>query len=298
MAVNGSRARVPVRSIMALVLAICASLVLSTLPALAANVTAGPYIALGDSYASGPFIPNQELNPLGCGRSDHDYPSLVAAAIKPASFHDVSCGAAMTDHMTSPQPVLLGTNPPQFDALTQDTTLVTITIGGNDIGFGSIAQNCVSRDLLSPDGSPCKDYYTTGGVDQLAAAVSATAPKIAAVLQGIHQRAPHAVVLVVGYPDILPESGPGCWPLVPISSGDVPYLRGVEHQLNDMLAGQAAAGGARFVDTYTSSIGHDVCQLPGVKWVEGIIPTAPAYPIHPNELGMENDARDVIAAIG
>jgi hypothetical protein len=64
-----------------------------------------------------------------------------------------------------------------------------------------------------------------------------------------------------------------------------------------MLATQAAAGRARYVNTYTSSIGHDVCQLPGVKWVEGIIPTAPGYPIHPNELGMQNDARDVVAAL-
>jgi len=78
---------------------------------------------------------------------------------------------------------------------------------------------------------------------------------------------------VVGYPVILPNSGSGCWPVVPIAFGDVPYLRGVEKALNAMLAAVAAANNATFVDTYTASIGHDVCQDPGTKWVEGLIPT-------------------------
>jgi lysophospholipase L1-like esterase len=199
--------------------------------------------------------------------------------------------------MTNPQQVPLGANPPQLSALTAGATLVTLTIGGNDIGFGSVALSCLQRDLLVPDGSPCKDSYTAGGVDQLAQAVMTAGPRIGAALQGIRRAAPRAAVLLVGYPDILPEAGPGCWPVVPISSGDLPYLRGVEHQLNDMLSRQALANRAHFVDTYTSSVGHDLCRPLGVRWIEGVIPTQPAYPIHPNELGMENDARAVLAAL-
>jgi hypothetical protein len=63
-----------------------------------------------------------------------------------------------------------------------------------------------------------------------------------------------------------------------------------------MLADRAAAAGATFVDTYTSSVGHDVCRLPGSKWVEGFVPTAPASPVHPNALGMANSAEQVVAA--
>jgi len=62
-------------------------------------------------------------------------------------------------------------------------------------------------------------------------------------------------------------------------------------------AGEAAAAGATFVDTYAGSVGHDVCQLPGRKWVEGIVVTAPAAPVHPNARGMANTAQQVLAAL-
>lgn len=63
------------------------------------------------------------------------------------------------------------------------------------------------------------------------------------MLQGIQTRAPDARVLLVGYPDILPVTGHGCWPLVPFAFGDVPYLRGIEVDLNQMLARTADLAG-------------------------------------------------------
>jgi lysophospholipase L1-like esterase len=120
---------------------------------------------------------------------------------------------------------------------------------------------------------------------------------VAAVLRGIHARAPAARVLLVGYPDILPSGGDGCWPEMPIAFGDVPYLRGVEISLNQMLARTAAANGATFVDTYTATIGHAACQSPAVKDVEGLIPTSLAYPFHPNRRGEQVMAARVLAAL-
>ena len=120
------------------------------------------------------------------------------------------------------------------------------------------------------------------GHDELADRIDATAPKIAAVLDGIHTRSPKARIFVVGYLAILPESGPGCWPQMPIAPDDVPYLRETEKKLNAMLAAQAAANGAKYVDAYAASIGHDACQLPGFRWVEPTVPTTPAAPVHPN----------------
>jgi lysophospholipase L1-like esterase len=265
----------------------------------AASASTGPvYVALGDSYTSGPLIPNQTGTPAGCLRSNHNYPSLTAAAIGATSFTDVSCQGATTYNMTHSQSVPLGTNPPEENALSAATTVVTIGIGGNDLGFSSIVINCASLSFTNPFGSPCKNHYTSGGTDQLKQAIANTAPKIAAVLQGIHQHAPGARVFLVGYPDILPNTGFGCWPLVPIAFGDVPYLRGIEQDLDSMLATVAAANGARFVNTYTDSIGHDFCQAPGVKWVEGLVPTSPAAPVHPNALGEKAMAKQVAAAIG
>src|SRR4029453_3610247 len=118
-------------------------------------------------------------------------------------------------------------------------------------------RTCAEDSLDSPFGSPCRDRYTAGGTDQLRARIAATPPKITNGLNAGGAAAPSARVVGVGYPAILPDSGFGCWPTVPIAFGDVPYLRGVEKALNSMLATTAAANGATLVDTYTPSIGHD-----------------------------------------
>jgi lysophospholipase L1-like esterase len=283
------------------VLAVC---LLAGLAGLAGAAGADParpasYVALGDSYTAGPGIPNQIPESGACGRSDHNYPHLVARSLGIARFADMSCGGATTAHMTEPQPVPSGgalANRPQFDGLDPSVDLVTLGIGGNDIGFAEIIVTCAFHSLLLPVTAPCRDYYNRDG-DELARRIDATAPKVAAVLAGIRERAPAARILVVGYPVILPAAGPGCWPLVPIAVGDVAWLRSVEARLNAMLAAQARAGGATFVDTYSSSVGHDVCRLPGSKWVEGFLPTAPASPVHPNALGMANTAGRVSAAV-
>jgi lysophospholipase L1-like esterase len=257
----------------------------------------GAYVALGDSYTAGPLIPLQLGLPAGCLRSDHNYPSLVRATLRSSSFRDVSCSGATTADMTGAQAVTGGSNPPQLNALGEGTKLVTLGIGGNDIGFADIIKTCATTSPTEPLGAACRDHYRAGGRDQVSDRIDATADKVAAVLEEIDHRAPDATVLVVGYPTILPATGPGCFPVVPFSPGDVAYLRETEQHLNVMLAEQAQDAGAKFVDTYASSVGHDVCQLPGTKWVEGLVPTAPAAPVHPNALGMRNSARDVLTAL-
>ncbi len=248
-----------------------ALLLAATTVTTAAAAPTGTYVSLGDSYVSGPLIPNQ-VN-LGCLRSDHNYPSLVAAARGFSAFSDASCAGATTDDMAGSQTEgLITVNGPQLDAVTSADSLVTLGISGNDIGFLDIILTCAGESLISPFGDPCTDQYTAGVTDQLAAAIDATAPKVAAVLQAIHRRAPQAEVLVVGYPDILPEYNNGCWPLQPLAYGDVSYLRATEKRLNAMLATVAAANNARYVDTYTPTIGHDICQPPWTKWIEGAVP--------------------------
>jgi GDSL-like Lipase/Acylhydrolase family len=259
----------------------------------AASASAADWVGLGDSYAAGPLIPNQQLDPLGCLRSDHNFAHLAAAQLG-QSLRDVSCSGATTDDMTAPQDVTPGPNPPQFDALTAGTRTVTLQIGGNDIGFTEIIENCASA---SPFGHACRDKYVVDGRDTLADRIAATAPKVAAVIQGIHVRSPQARVFVVDYTAILPETGNGCWPTVPLAWNDVPYLRGVQKALNAMLAQQAAANGATFVDDYTASIGHDACKASSTTWVEPLLPTHPAAPFHPNARGEAGVAEVVAAAV-
>ena len=270
-------------------------------PAQAAGpaVPGGTFVALGDSYAAGNLIPASPVGtPAGCLRSTHNYSGDVQAVIRAGRYVDAACTDAATADMTRPQRTVAGTNPPQFDALSPRDSLVTITIGGNDIGFKSVLATCVTLSVTSPSGHPCQRHFTAGGTDRLAARVAAVGPKVAAVLRGIHRRAPRARILLVGYPDILPNTGTGCFPDVPLAHGDVPYLRATEAALNRTLARAAAASHATFVDTYRATIGHDVCQPPGTRWVEGLIPDSPAFPFHPNGRGQQAMARQVLAALG
>ncbi len=253
----------------------------------------GTYVALGDSYTAAPLAHEEGGSSVGCLRSAQDYPVLVAAALRSSSFVNVSCFGASTADMSQAQ---RATSPPQLNALSAADTLVTVQIGGDDIGVARIGTTCAALSFTNPFGDPCQRHYTSGGTDQLAQAVAQTGPKVASVLIVIRQRAPHARVLLVGYPDILPANGNGCWPEVAVARGDVPYLRGIENQLNVMLAATAAAHGVTFVNTYAASVGHDACQRPGTKWVEGLIPTSLAVPSHPNALGEQAMAQEIVRA--
>lgn len=267
----------------------------SAAPAAACPATDHPaphYVALGDSYTSGPNIPDQV--DADCGRSNRNYPSQLSTLLHSASFTDASCSGATTAEMWRAE----GSNPPQLSALTTRTTLVTVQIGGNDIGFSKILATCVRLAATAPSGSPCRSHYTDpDGTDALATTVGDTGPKVAAVLRGVRERAPHARVVVVGYPDMLPDDGTGCSPSAPFAAGDFAYLRDTEKRLNEMLARQAGAAHAAFTDTYTPSIGHDMCQVPGVRWIEPLAPASPAAAFHPNVFGEGAMARAVLGRL-
>lgn len=250
----------------------------------ASALTSGRYVALGDSYTAGPLVgpPTTEDVPLGCIQSINNYPHLIRPLTGLRDFTDASCSGAQTRDMLGSQGVTPGPAKPQFNALTEQTKLVTLGIGGNDVGFSSIATACLNA---SPFGHPCFDKYVKNGVDTLAQRITAAGPSIAAVIQGIRARSPQAKIFVVGYPDILPDNGKGCWPILPISNTDLKYLVSVEKNLNAMLKAQAQGNGAYFVDTYTPSIGHDACQGPAKRWIEAVVPLLPGAPIHPNTAG-------------
>lgn len=263
----------------------CAALALGGLavPPATAQEQVGSYVALGDSYTAGPLIPNQLDDPIGCLRSDHNYPHLVATALGVPAFRDASCAGAGTEDMNSPQDLDSGPdNPPQLDRLDAQTRLVTLGVGGNDIGFTEIVRTCATADRT---GTPCQDEFVDGDDDEIRNRIAETAPKIDDVLESIDDRSPDARVFVVNYISILPETGSGCWPQVPFADADVPYLRAKQHELNAMLAEQAAANDAMLVDAFAASIGHDACQAPGVRWVEPVLNASGAPPVHPNQLG-------------
>jgi lysophospholipase L1-like esterase len=240
------------------------------------------WVGLGDSFAAGPLIPSQTLNPLGCLRSTRNFARLAAASTG-RTLVDVSCSGARTRHMTESQSTDAGTNAPQFNALTTGTDVVSVQIGGNDIGFSEILQNC---STVNPFGRPCQNRYIRNGVDELRVRIADTAPKIEAVLAGIRKRSPEATILLVNYAAIVPHTGSGCWPQVPLAWSDVPYVRGIHEALNAMLADEALEAGVTLVDTYGPSRGRDACRSSGTRWVEPLVPGNAAAPFHPNARGM------------
>ncbi|MEU4389402.1 SGNH/GDSL hydrolase family protein [Kribbella sp. NPDC023855] len=289
------------RARMVAVLGAAVTLVAGPLTTQAQAQAAAPplvYVAMGDSFAAGSLVlPAKEV--LTCARSAVNYASLIAAQLQPAKFRDVTCGAAETKHFANPQPgIVLGTAAPQYDALSADTTLVTVGIGGNDIGLVGLAFSCVN--LLPPGvGKSCKAANTSGGVDLLAQKIDAFAPTYGTVIEEIRQRAPQAKILMVGYPTGIRKGG--CWPVVPVWGMDADYLQAALTRLNTRMAEQASAHGATYVDLATPSVGHDMCKSASTRWIEGLIPsptTNGLVPLHPNAAGLRNAVPTVLAAAG
>jgi lysophospholipase L1-like esterase len=274
------------------------------------EIPRGPYVALGDSYTSGPKIPPQNGNPVGCDRSGRNYPALVAQdlGLKAADFRDVSCSGATITDLTAPQSTEDGTNPAQLSALTTTTKLVTLGIGGNDIGFSSMITQCVTTGTLFKladkltditDNAPCEQRYTSGDgtTDEVTQKIRATGSRLGRALAEIERRAPQARVYVVGYPAILPVKGTTCGRTMPLAPGDVTFLRQKQEQLNTMLSERARAAGATYVDTFAPSDGHDACSPAKTRWIEPLEPSSPAAVVHPNEQGERGMATAVLKSV-
>lgn len=257
-----------------------------------ASAAGGTYVALGDSYTSGPLIaPISSTAPAECLQSAVNYPHLTAAALG-ESLTDVSCAGATVSDMTQSQYSGVA---PQFNALSAGDSVVTLGIGGNDNStFITSIVGCGTIDVADPlnIGAPCKAVYGNSFADNIAS----DGPNIGAAIARIHALAPNARVFVVGYPDVLPQSG-NCWTSIPVTTGDVAYLNGVEKDLNAMLQQQAQANGATFIDTYGPSIGHDLCKSESARWIEPLIPSSDAISVHPNAAGEAAMAGMVEAAI-
>jgi lysophospholipase L1-like esterase len=268
------------------------------------NVLRGSYVALGDSYTAGLGVPEQTGATAGCGQSTGSYPYLVARTLR-LGLTDMSCSSATIADLTAAQPTGQGTNPAQLSALSSGTALVTVSIGGNDIGLIDIVTKCTELDLLPaliPGGgsstrTPCEDFYASGGTDQIRQRIQAVTGHLAGALTQIRERAPHARVYVVGYPDLLPAGGGGCGGALGITAGDIAFLNREEVRLNAALEQAARAAGDGYVDTYAPSQGHDACAAPGRRWLEPLLPTSPAAPLHPNAAGERGMAAAVLEAV-
>ncbi|QLY29412.1 SGNH/GDSL hydrolase family protein [Nocardia huaxiensis] len=279
--------------------AVLAAAAFATLPGAPADATPpdyADYVALGDSFAAGPLVPTQNIAAATCLQSvDNGYPAQLAATLGVRNFRNASCSGAKAQDFDKSGPGWGRGATPQYDALTADTDLVTLTIGANDAGLFQDLLGCLNP-VPGNTTRDCVDRFTTGGTDQLAAKVDASAAHIGGTLAEIARRAPHARIVITSYGKYLRPGG--CTDLTtPIGPRDADYLQATIDRLGDRIAEQATAHGATFVDLRPASLGHDACAAPADRWIEPLLPAAAAAPFHPNALGGQAFAALIAAAL-
>lgn len=245
------------------------------------------YVALGDSYSAGPLITTIRSDPSGCVRSTDNYPAFLAGWLSVQSYRDVTCSGADTGDLSRRQPLPFGgAVPPQLAALSEETDLVTLGIGGNDFGIFSSLVSCgPGRSETCSPALQRRLLRDAGRVES----------RVAAAVQEVVERAPEAEVYVVGYPQVLPEED-GC-PAVPLPERQLTSAATVADRLNDSLRAGAESAGATYVDVEEASEGHDVCAGRDA-WING--PQAQpgvAAPFHPVLAGMRGVADEVFRAV-
>ncbi|MFS0691241.1 SGNH/GDSL hydrolase family protein [Streptomyces nitrosporeus] len=234
-------------------------LALASVPVPASAAAAAPaaaevnYVALGDSYASGTGA--GDYSDLPCTRSRNAYPALWAEANDPASFTFAACGGATVPDVLSDQ----------VDELDADTTLVSLSIGGNDSGFASTMLSC----RLSTT-SACERALAEAG-EYVTGELPAELDRLYATVRA---RAPRAEVVVIGYPYLYKEGGL-C--LGGLGSAKRTAVNQGSDLLNETIADRAEAAGFTFVDGRPAFAGHEICTSDAWISSTNVHPTAEGH---------------------
>ncbi len=243
--------------VLALAATVAAAIAGTGAPAKAAVVN---YVALGDSYAAGVGAGDYYSSSGSCDRSPDAYPALWAAAHSPSSFTFVACSGATTTDVVNTQ----------LSALSASTTLVSVTIGGNDAGFSSIMETCVLESTSS-----CLSAVSQGE----AFAENQLPSLLDTMLADIHADAPSAKIILVGYPEFYDLSVSFC---LGLSSQDHAALDQAADVLDSVVAAAAAANGDAFADVRGQFAGHQLCD--GAGWLHSVtLPITDSY--HPTATG-------------
>lgn len=248
----------------------------------------GPhYIALGDSRAAAPTW-TSPLTGDGCGRTTDAYPGK-AAALLGVTFRSVACAGATTEDVIDGQTTGSGRKiAPQIAALTTDTKLVTLSIGGNDIKWWSLVAPC-----FSPAGDA--NCRTNPAVDHaIDSALRSLPAKVDRVLAAVVRRASHARIVVVGHGGIFGPSG--CFPEATISDGDAAFVARFFDRFNTVLRDAAGRAAGMFIDVSGAAVGHDVCSR--APWFAGNWPDSVIQVRHPTPLGSKGIARLIVERLG
>ncbi|MQY10433.1 Lipase 1 [Streptomyces sp. RB5] len=211
-----------------------------------AHAAGGNYVALGDSYSSGTGAGSYDSASPSCKRSSKSYPVLWKNANAPATFNFTACSGAITTDVINNQ----------LGPVNSSTTLVSISIGGNDAGFADAMTTCILQG-------------TSGCVTRINTAktyIANTLPaRLDAVYNAIRAKAPSAKVVVMGYPRFYQLNG-SC--IVGLSETSRAAINSASDALSNVISARAAAHGFTYGDVRGTFTGHEICS--GSSWLHSL----------------------------
>ncbi|MFJ9951645.1 SGNH/GDSL hydrolase family protein [Kitasatospora sp. NPDC091207] len=253
--------------------ALAALLTLTTLfTASSAHAAGVNYAALGDSYASGLGSGSYTSESGSCKRSTNAYPYLWKNAHAPSSFSFVACSGARTGDVLNNQ----------LSVLNSGTTLVSISVGGNDAGFAGTMQTCV----LDSE-SACLNAVATAK----AYAANTLPGQLDQVYAAIHAKAPNARVVVLGYPHLY-KIGGSC--IFGIGDTKRAAINGAADALDGVIAKRAANAGFAFGDVRGAFTEHEICGSQTTWLNSTTLPVEESY--HPKASGHSGGYLPVFSA--
>lgn len=233
------------------------------------------YAALGDSFASGNGTRNPDLN-LGCYRSSDAYGPEIAAERASTTLVFPACGGAVTDDVINTQ----------SKSLTAETDWVTVSIGGNDVGFAELLLNC---------GGSFDEPLCLAKVDEVNHRIETElGPKLDAAYASILQGAPNASVISIGYPRFF-GSDISCPDADGFTPNEVSALNGLADNLEAKIADRSRAAGIQHINPTQQFTGHDICSSTPYLNGKAELNLADAY--HPSPEGYSNGFKPLIRKI-
>ncbi len=204
------------------------------------------YVALGDSYSSGVGSGDYIGSSGSCDRSPNAYSALWAAAHSPASYTSVACSGATTTTVINSQ----------LSALSSSTTLVSMTIGGNDVGFANIMETCALDGTSS----------CVAAVQSAENFAQSSLPGLLnTVYNDVRSHAPNAHVVILDYP-VFYQLGTTCVGLSATSHAKIDEGIGI---VDGIINTAATAHGFTFGDVRSKFVGHQLCGS-GTNWLHAL----------------------------
>ena len=260
-----------------------------------ATTSGNTYVALGDSYSAGEgdgnYVPGTDTSTDICHRSTYAYPELLDQSQNLGSFGFVSCSGAITDDYFNNNNEK-NVEPPQLQALSSATKEVTLTFGGNDIGFRDVLVNASTTSCEVKQVATARHFSHNNGGSATRSpsrlpyrqyAQGVKIHSIASILQSIHTLAPNAKIYLADYPLLFGTNFTSDCTVgtvdtynVPVplklSKTEVTWLNLIGTVLDEVIKSAAAANGATFVDASPNFKSHRFCDTSN-SWFNSVSAT-------------------------